>query len=417
MKELSITDEHVREVLDFTEEVVKNYPRRLVGTPSCIEAGKRIAEEFSKNCDPSSVKREEFTCHPEAFLKYIRPAVIAYIISMALVWLKRPFKALIGYGLSVATFVTEFAFYKEYIDPLFPKKKGYNVYVVLEPEGEVRQQIILCGHHDAAYVFHYMKTSPRLYPLFILAGIFPFVLGFLFSMYMIITKKFPRWMKGTITAGLSGVIPLWWFTTDEVSPGAGDNMIATAIANEATKIFADQKKKGKNPLKHTRIICLSVDGEESGLRGSRAFVKRHEKELKDIKTYVFCMDTLYNADKLIFFDNDLNLTVDLSHEMAQELVDIATSLGYKAKVSRMPWGGGSTDAASFGQKGIEATCLLAFELDIRNLQEDLPYHTPKDTPDKIEPLMVKQALTIIREYILKKDREVSNLAGSKRSAA
>ncbi|MCD6280346.1 MAG: hypothetical protein J7J85_01900, partial [Deltaproteobacteria bacterium] len=75
------------------------------------------------------------------------------------------------------------------------------------------------------------------------------------------------------------------------------------------------------------------------------------------------------------------------------------------------------DAASFGQKGIEATCLLAFELDIKNLQEDLPYHTPKDTTDKIEPLMVKQALTIIREYILKKDREASNLAGSKRSAA
>ncbi len=417
MKEPVITDEHVQETLGFTEEIVKDYPRRLVGTPSCIEAGKRIAEEFTKNCDAGSVKIEEFTCHPEAFLKYIRPTVATYIASMVLTWLKRPFKALLGYGLSVAAFVSEFAFYKEYIDPLFPEKKGYNVYGTVEPEGEVKQQIILCGHHDAAYVFHYMETSPRLYPLFILAGILPFILGFIFSMYMSLTRKSPGWMKGIITAGLGGVIPLWWFTTDEVSPGAGDNMIATAMANEATKIFADLKKKGKNPLKHTRIICLSVDGEESGLRGSRAFVKRHEKELKDIKTYVFCMDTLYNADKLIFFDNDLNLTVDLSHEMAQELVDIAETLGYKAKVARMPWGGGSTDAASFGQKGIDATCLLAFELDIKNLQEDLPYHTHNDTPDKIEPLMVKQALTIIREYILKKDHEVSDLAASQASAA
>ena len=118
------------------------------------------------------------------------------------------------------------------------------------------------------------------------------------------------------------------------------------------------------------------------------------------------MDTLYNADKLVFIDNDLNLTVDLSHEMAQELTDIALSLGYKARVSHVPWGGGSTDAASFGQVDVEASCLMAFELDVKNLQEDLVYHTPRDFSDAIEPEVVEQALTIIREYIIKKDREI-----------
>ena len=55
--------------------------------------------------------------------------------------------------------------------------------------------------------------------------------------------------------------------------------------------------------------------------------------------------------------------------MANELKDIATSFGYGARVTRMPWGGGSTDAASFGQQGIEATCLLAFEIDITKLKK------------------------------------------------
>jgi len=401
-----ITKRHIKDIFAFTDDVVRNYPDRLIGTPSCIAAGKRIAEEFEKNCDPGSVKREAFICNPRAFLKYIRPAVICYIFSTICNSFKRPVSALYGYGLAVAMFVSQFAFYKEFFDPFFPKEVGYNVYGSVEPEGEVKQQIILCGHHDAAYVFHYMDKSPKMYPLFLIAGIIPFMLGLLFTLFMTITRTTPLWMRRILLAALAGVVPLWWFTTDEVSPAAGDNMVATAIVNEATKIFADQKRKGKNLLKHTRIICLSVDGEECGLRGSRAYVKLHEKELKDIKTYVFCMDTLYNADKLVFIDNDLNLTVDLSHEMAQELTDIALSLGYKARVSHVPWGGGSTDAASFGQVDVEASCLMAFELDVKNLQEDLVYHTPRDFSDAIEPEVVEQALTIIREYIIKKDREI-----------
>lgn len=403
-----ITKTHIKNILAFTDDVVQNYPNRLIGTPSCIAAGKRIAEEFEKNCDPGSVKREAFICHPKAFLKYIRPAVILYITSTICNYLKRPILALYGYSLAMVMFISQFAFYKEFFDPFFPKETGYNVYGTLEPEGEVKQQIILCGHHDAAYVFHYIDKSPKMYPFFLIAGIVPFVLGLLFTLFMVLTKTSPHWMRRVLSAATSGVVPLWWFTTDAVSPGAADNMVATAIANEATKIFADQKKKGKNLLKHTRIICLSVDGEECGLRGSRAYTYLHEKELKDTKTYVFCLDTLYNADKLVFIDNDLNLTVDLSHEMAQELKDIALSLGYNARVSRIPWGGGSTDAASFGQINVESTCLLAFEIDVKNIQEDLAYHTPRDLTGAIEPEVVKQALTIIREYILKKDREVSS---------
>jgi Zn-dependent M28 family amino/carboxypeptidase len=184
-------------------------------------------------------------------------------------------------------------------------------------------------------------------------------------------------------------------------------MISTAVANEATRMFTDLKKQGRGALKHTRIICLSVDGEESGLRGSMAFAKANLDSLKKTKTYVFNMDSLYHKDKLIFFDNDLNLTVNLSKEMANECKEIATSLGYKAKVAKMPLGGGSTDAAAFAQKGIEATNLIAMEINPAKLEDDMVYHTSKDTIDYIQPEVVEQALNIIKEYILKKDRQIS----------
>jgi Zn-dependent M28 family amino/carboxypeptidase len=104
-----------------------------------------------------------------------------------------------------------------------------------------------------------------------------------------------------------GVIPLWFFTTDAVSPAAGDNMIAVALANEVSKIFHNLKKQKKNPLQHTRLICLTVDAEEKGLRGSKYFARTHKKEMTDTKTYVFCFDTLYKADKLIFLITILTL--------------------------------------------------------------------------------------------------------------
>jgi hypothetical protein len=125
------------------------------------------------------------------------------------------------------------------------------------------------------------------------------------------------------------------------------------------------------------------------------------------KTYAFCFDTLYKADKLIFFNNDLNLTVDLSDRMAHELKEIAAGLGYGVRVTRMPWGGGSTDAASFAQQGIEATCMLSFEIDITKLDADFVYHTAKDVAGSIQPRCVEQALNVIVEYVQKKDAEVS----------
>jgi hypothetical protein len=406
MSRVKVTQENIDHSFQFTDAIINNFPRRLAGSESCLKAGRAIEEEFVKNCDKGSVKTEEFIFHPKAFLKYIRFAVVVYLASIALVFFHKPVIALLLLSMVTFLFVSQFVFYWQVFDPFFPKAKGLNVYGSIEPEKDVRQQIILCGHHDAAYVFHYFNFSPKLYPLFIVAGIAPFFISVLFVIIMTIYSINPLWMTVIMAAMSVGVIPLWFFTTDAVSPAAGDNMIAVALANEVSKIFHNLKKQKKNPLQHTKLICLTVDAEENGLRGSKYFARTHKKEMTDTKTYVFCLDTLYKADKFIFFNNDLNFTVDLSDPMANELKDIATSFGYGARVTRMPWGGGSTDAASFGQQGIEATCLLAFEIDITKLENDMVYHTPKDVSSAIEPRCVEQALNVIVEYVMKKDTEV-----------
>ncbi len=73
------------------------------------------------------------------------------------------------------------------------------------------------------------------------------------------------------------VLPLWGFASDEGSPGAGDNMAASAIALEIFKEFAERRAAGAG-LKRTRLAFASFDAEEAGLRGARVFARRCKGE-------------------------------------------------------------------------------------------------------------------------------------------
>ena len=410
---LEINESHVQRVFDFTDEVIKQYPNRLAGTEACRNSANRVNREFIKNCDPDSVQMEDFTVHPKSFLKYIPGLVALYIICSILLYLQFPLPALIGYSLAIFVFYSQFVRYWEVFDPLFPKASGYNVFGSIEPEGEVRQQVIISAHHDAAYVFQLIARTPKYYAKFINGGILFLGLGFLVSLIGTILTIFhiptPEWaypwVPLILVAGSVFVLPLAFFTTGEVSPAAGDNMIAVAIANETAKLFHDAKQTGINPLRHTRLMVASFDAEEAGLRGARAFCKKHGEELLRTKTYVLNIDTLYKVKDLNFLDNDLNSSVKLSHEMAQDCVDIAKSLGYPVKISGMPFGGGSTDAAEFGKIEVDATNMAGINFDIGSFNEGLVYHTPNDLTKNIEPKMVEAALKIARDYTLKKDSE------------
>ena len=399
----------VKRAFVFTDEVVENFPGRVAGSEAVHKAGLRISEEFAKYCDAGTVKVERFDIHPWSFLKYIPGLVVLYfacvallLFAPALAWL-----AFAGLALGLFVFYGQFVRYWHLLDPFFPRKDAYNVYGSIEPSGEVKQQIVVSAHHDAAYVFHLLHRVPKYYALLINGGILFLVLGFLVSLLATVLLIFnillPQWAAIALMVGGIFVLPLAFFTTGQVVPGAGDNMIAVAIASEIGGLFGNIKKSGGNALKHTRLIIASFDAEEAGLRGARAFIRAHREELLKTKTYVLNMDTLYKLKALSFLDKDLNSTVKLSHQLAQDCVDIAKDLGYPAIIGAMSFGGGSTDAAAFGEAGIEATNLAAMSFDLKDYDRGWVYHTPNDVSKHIEPEAVEAALKIILEYILKKD--------------
>ena len=404
-----ISPQQVKDAFAFTDEVVEGYPGRLTGTEACHKAGRRIGEEFEKFCDPGSVKIEEITTHPLSFLKYIPGMVVLYFACMLLLYFvpSLAWVSFAGMALGLFVFYGQFLVYWHLLDPLFPKAKGYNVYGSIEPSGEVRQQVIVSAHHDAAYVFQILDRLPKLYSPLLAGGVLLLVIGLLVSLVAGVLLCFgitlPQWVALVLV--ILGVfeLPFLVFTTNQVAPGAGDNMIAVAVAAGIGRLFGDAKKAGNNPLKHTRLIILSFDAEECGLRGARAWIKRHLEELKKTKTYALNMDTIYKLKSLNFFDADLNSTVKLSKEMAQQCVDIAGALGYNAFISRMSPGGGSTDAAAFGEAGIEATNLCAMSFMVKDYDQNWVYHTHNDFSKYIEPEAVEASLKVVREYILRKD--------------
>ena len=414
VRKIIIDKSNAKRSLALTDEIVVRYPDRLTGTRSCLDATLRLKEEFTNNCDPGTTHIEEFTCHPKSFLKYIPVIVIIGIICSFLLLFNYPLPALIGFAVVIFAFYGQFVRYWHLLDPLFPKTTGYNIYGSIEPEGEVRQQVIVSAHHDAAYVFQLLARMPRYYSTFMNAGILFLIVGFLVSMIWtvlwLLGTSPPTWAHPAVPLALVIcsilILPLAFFTTGAISPGAGDNMISVAIAIEIAKLFSDAKKGGTNPLKHTRLVIASFDAEEAGLRGARAFCKQHIGELLSTKTYVFNMDTLYKVKDINFFASDLNTTVNLSRQMAQDCVDISRDFGYSAIVSGMPFGGGSTDAAAFGEIGVEATNMAAMSFDISAFKEGIAYHTKNDLTKYIEPEVVEAALKIACEYILKKDREI-----------
>ena len=409
----NISEEQVRHTFAFCDEVVENYPGRVAGSEAVRKAGLRVREEFEKYCDAASVKVDQFDIHPWSFLKYIPGLVVLYFACVALLFFTPALAwiSLTGMTLGLFVFYGQFVRYWHLLDPFFPRKQAYNVYGSIEPSGEVTQQIVVSAHHDAAYVFHLLHKVPKYYALLINGGILFLVLGFLVSLVatvlLIFNMLLPQWTAIALMAGGIFVLPLTFFTTGQVVPGAGDNMIAVAIAAEIAGLFGSVKKSGGNALKHTRLIIASFDAEEAGLRGARAFIKQHREQLLNTKTYVLNLDTLYKLKALSFLDNDLNSTVKLSHQLAQDCVDIAKGLGYPSTISAMSFGGGSTDAAAFGEVGIEATNLCAISFDLKDYDQGWVYHTPNDVSKHIEPEAVEAALKIVREYVLKKDAVVS----------
>ncbi len=381
----------------LTQKIIDRTGPRLAGTENSKVAANMLKCEMEKFVDKTEV--EDFDLYQGAFLGWIKILVISYILSIVVIWLNY---SVIAFGLSVLSIlilVLQFFFYLPIIDKLFPKKKGYNVVGFIEPKREVKKQIIISGHHDSARIFNFFIHQPKLYNLRVTGSIalVIFLLVISIPLEFIEGTTLSIILKVLMTVGLLLIVQMWFFASKKGTPGAGDNLIASTMALEIGRYYKD------NPLNNIRIIIASFDAEEEGLRGARAFAKKHSQLFTEIPTTLLNTDCAYNLDDLFFLTSDINGTVQLDKDLADELVEISKSSGYNSVSKPIAFLTGGTDAGEIAKVGVNSTTLIGMPWS--NNSRSSVYHTPNDTLDHVQPEVIDAAITIFMKYIDKEETQ------------
>ncbi|MCF7924430.1 MAG: Zn-dependent exopeptidase M28 [Candidatus Izimaplasma sp.] len=380
-----------KRAFDLAEKIISEVGPRLAGSKSSLKAADILKEEL--NSFTNKVDLEEFIIHRGAFLGWIKIIVVGYFVGVLFLWLNLPIVTLAITFVSILILVLQFFFYKPFIDIFYPKAKGHNVVGYIEPKKEVKKQVIISGHHDSARIFNFLYHQPKLYNLRVTGSIvFVIVLLITSILFLFIEIEFLNLgLKILLSIGVLLTSQMWFFASKEGSPGAGDNLISSTMALEIGRYFSD------NSLDYTRIIVASFDAEEEGLRGARAFAKKHSLQFTKTPTILLNADCIYYLNEMFFLTSDINKTVKLDEELAKELVKIAKKKGYKTTYKPIEFLTGGTDAGELAKHNVKATTLIAMPWS--NKERASIYHTPKDTLDQVEEKAVEAAIDIFITYI------------------
>lgn len=390
-----------KEVFERVDRLIKKHGPRLAGTKASLNCADDLYDELLTFSDKT--KKDDFDVYKGAFLGWIRILVFSYVLGLVFLWLNRPLISFILALLSIIILTLQFFLYLPLLDKLYPTRKARNVYGIIEPTKEVKQQVIISGHHDSAHVFNFFIHQPNLYNLRTTGSIAMVIMMIVLSLVSLILPNVAilQWIiKILLSLGVLLVGQMWFFSSRKAAPGAGDNLVATSVALTLGKHFRELRDQGKG-LEHTRLIIASFDAEEEGLRGARAFAKMHENHFIKSKTYLLNMDCLYDEKELFFLTSDLNDFVKLDENLANELVEVADRLDIKTKTQRQAFLTGGTDAAELAKKGVHATTLIG--MPWTNDSRSNVYHTPNDTLEHVSPKVVTDTIAIYERWIIEKD--------------
>lgn len=392
------TDHHdTAEIRMQVEELIQRHGPRLAGSQSCLDAARDLKEKFEGVCDRSWL--DAFTMNPDSF--WFLPLVIVgtFTLSGVLQFLHLPaiwsFLVLMG-GLIFG--LVQFIFLGGFFDPLFIRKRGQNVVGILEPRGAVRQQLVLCAHHDSALRCRFLERHQILYPFRMIPAMLLYLLTFLVSILQIL--PLPRLqtllsdlMVPLYICGAFFILPFSIFYRWEGTPGAGDNLLASVLL-----IRIADKIRQHGGLERTRLILVSHDGEEVGMRGARAFLKQHRDLLESVPTDVLCIDSLHRFEDLTLLASDRNGTVGLSDQYNRLLSRIWRKQGYEVRTRKLPLGGGGTDAAVFADAGFQTASLIGISTDF--IRQGLVYHTDQDDVAHLDDRIIDAGLDMLIETVL-----------------
>lgn len=395
---LFFTDEEIKTMEDNSfqrvDDLIDKYGPRLSGSQACLSTADSLYKEIQEITDSSST--QDFKLHPNAFLGWVSLLARLFYVTYPFFLMNCPIVSAIAMLVGDLIVVFEFFFYKEFTDCLYPEVTGRNAFGTIEPSEKVESTVIISGHHDSAPIFTLLYEHPHLYIPHLVSSYF-FIFFLCFASIYGLFRPVSIYVRLFGAIGLYPVYSFLNFPGKEGTPGAGDNLIASSVAIEIGKFLRKKKL-----LKNTRIILISFDSEEAGLRGSRHYFQDHKDDFKGQTVYHVNVDSCYFLDHLTYLTSDINCMQKLSQELVDELISIAKEFGVDSHGEPMHMFMGATDAAEAAKIGIHATTILGIPMD-GNTKKKVVYHTPDDTTQYIERPIISILLKMILRFVQKVD--------------
>lgn len=397
-----VSKETLKYMTDGIRYICENFKKREPGTQSERDAQDYLKKELSKYSD--EVISEDFEIHSKAFMGFIPIAAVFGVISVAMFWLaeKAAWASVVSavlMTLAVLMFIFEFMLYREFVDFLFPKRVSRNVYAVRKPKGEVKRRIIFGGHTDVAneWTYTYLGGIKLVAPVMASAIIGMFVVFGLSIAQLVATisngfvapEMEGFWkVAGIISLCLiPGFVAIMFFINWKTDiQGANDNLSANYIAMAVLKDMADADERFEN----TEVCCLLAGSEEAGIRGSRAFARKHKKEFLETETIFIAMDTMREIEQLQIYNIGCTGSVRSSKAVGDLIHEAGINCGIDMPRAKLyP---GAIDSDAFAQEGLDAAGFCGVNHDPQKY-----YHTRLDTWDNISPECIELSLKICKE--------------------
>ena len=400
-------DRQVEYAVKGITKVCRRIGPRKPGSPEEYRAQQWFQKDMKNYCEETRI--EEFTLHRQGFMGFIPFTVACGIASVFVNWFASPIAALILCICAFVPLVFEFLMYKEFDDFLFPKQTSHNMIAVRKPKGEVKQRIVMVGHSDSQFewTLNYLIGGLQAKLFVEIPAVVGLVVQTVFALVCIIAGKggaavniqSARWFFILFFVISCVFIPfefafLFFQSWTKSVPGASDNLSGCYVGMAVVKALDEAKVRFEN----TEVVVICSGSEEAGLRGSKAYAKAHEKELKEIPTCVVALDTFRDLETMAVYRRDLSGTLQ-HHDGTKVLVhDACANCGFDVKYESIYIGG--SDAASFTQRGIPATGFAAMDPAPPRY-----YHTRLDTPENLRPEAIKAGIEIMIEACCMFDKD------------
>ena len=392
-------------MLDEITYICKNFEKRGPGSKGEEQACEYMAKVLKEDCGCDRADVESFKENPGSFFGWIYFTITFVLLAIPLFFVF-PLASVLLIIAGLFIVFMQFGLYKKLIDRCFPEKTGHNVTAVKKCTGEVKRRIFFNGHPDAAWEWpvNYKLGGVGFEGHAILCGV-----GAIYYLVIsIISIVMQRGISfGMIDTGsllfklaLGGLVFVpflvglyWMWNKNRIVDGANDNLSGCYMGIAILKALQDEGIEFEN----TEIGVILSGSEEAGLRGAKAFAKKHANE-DNIETVFVATDTLRDFDFMGVYNKDMSGTVKLDARAAAMVKKASETAGYNLDYANVFFG--SSDAAAIQQGGMNAVALAAMDPTPARY-----YHTRGDTAQNLDPKTVEAGIDILLETAFLFDSE------------